>query len=335
MIFAFVVIALMFSSRSLSGEPSGQWGSYPNRPLVLQDLVPPDGRRFSLVNDFNYVDQSERLWEAPSGLVVDGASIPMPFWSLIGGPFEGLYREASVIHDAACCAKMQPWKDVHHMFYSAMRCSGVSWAKGKIMFLAVWAFGPHWKQLNSSMPASCMTEESPGRFHGAGSWPPPPVVDDNLWREIRQGTLSLLEARAVARPFFTQGPITDDDAIALVAKLQRRTDLTHEERQIVFLSVVQSELISDEEVAQLEQWIEQANPPLEVIEAQAEQLRNRRLTELRLFPRVRGLLQAANDYRIGTPSVTSRRLIVILYVSMVSIVLVVVVIRSALHKLRT
>src|SRR5437762_10475235 len=165
----FIVVAAIVSFTTLIAESAAQWGSYPNRPVTLQDLIPPDGRRFSLLNDFNYIDPSERLWEAPSGLVVDGASIPMPFWSLIGGPFEGLYREASVIHDAACCAKIQPWQDVHHMFYNAMRCSGVSWAKGKIMFLAVWAFGPHWKHPNSSMPTSCMTEEASGASPGAGS----------------------------------------------------------------------------------------------------------------------------------------------------------------------
>ena len=39
----------------------------------MRDLVPPDGRRFSLPHDFNYLDPNKQLWEAPSGLIVDGA----------------------------------------------------------------------------------------------------------------------------------------------------------------------------------------------------------------------------------------------------------------------
>jgi Protein of unknown function (DUF1353) len=38
----------------------------------------------------------------PAGAIVGGASIPQVFWSIIGGPFEDKYREASVIHDYYC-----------------------------------------------------------------------------------------------------------------------------------------------------------------------------------------------------------------------------------------
>ena len=36
------------------------------------------------------------------GRVVDGASIPSVFWSIIGAPYTGKYRDASVIHDYYC-----------------------------------------------------------------------------------------------------------------------------------------------------------------------------------------------------------------------------------------
>jgi len=134
--------------------------------------------------------------------------------------------------------------------------------------------------------------------------------------------LSLAEAKAVARPFFTQGAMTDTDALALVGKLQERIEVTPEERRIILLSVIQSELISDEEVMQLELWIEQANPSMKVIESKAEQFRNRRITELRLFPNVRGLLKTANDYRVGSPSVTPWTMIIILNAFGVAVALV-------------
>ncbi len=40
--------------------------------------------------------------------------------------------------------KSQPWKAVHRMFYNAMRCSGVNEIKAKIMYYAVYNFGPCW-----------------------------------------------------------------------------------------------------------------------------------------------------------------------------------------------
>lgn len=103
-----------------------------------------DGRTMRLLQPLSYVDPAGRTWTAPAGSVIDGASIPRPFWSLIGGPFEGRYRNASVIHDAACQKRDRPWEDVHLMFYHACRAGGVSEQKAKLMYLAVYHFGPRW-----------------------------------------------------------------------------------------------------------------------------------------------------------------------------------------------
>jgi hypothetical protein len=284
---------------NLSAQPASQWGSYPNRPLALQDLVPPDGRRFSLLHDFNYIDKTRRMWEAPTGLIVDGASIPMPFWSVIGGPFEGLYREASVVHDAGCCAETKPWKDVHHMFYDAMRCSGVGWVKANTMFFAVWWCGPRWTHLNTDMPAACKIAEPAGTSTALSSWKSlTPDVASELVAEIHRRELTLPEARAVARPFFTRGAMNDSGALEFVAKLKTRSNITPAEQQVIALSVTQSELISDEDVKGVEQWIEKENPSLEQIESRAEEMRNRRVTELRLFPEVRTLKRSLKNFLI-------------------------------------
>jgi hypothetical protein len=296
-----LVAGLVLSSHTLIAESASDWGSYLNRPLDLRDLVPPDGRRFSLPHEFNYRDQDKRLWEAPTDLIVDGASIPMPFWSVIGGPFEGLYREASVVHDAGCCAQMQPWKDVHRMFYNAMRCSGVGWVKAKTMYWAVWAGGPRWTHLNTTMPALCKLAPPSGTPLGLRSWLKfRPEVAGGLWREINDRTLTLPEARAVARPFFSRSAMTDKDAIEFVSKFKGKTDLTPEERNVIMLSVLQSELFSDGEVKQVEQWVEKENPPLDTIESRADEARKRNVAELRLFPKIEGLRQSLQDWR-GDP----------------------------------
>ena len=103
-----------------------------------------DGRTMTLLAPFEFVDAKNEHWIAPRGSVVDGASIPQFAWSIIGGPFEGLYRNASVIHDVACDEKKRPWNLVHETFHSAMLTSGVDPTKAKIMYAAVYHFGPRW-----------------------------------------------------------------------------------------------------------------------------------------------------------------------------------------------
>ena len=103
-----------------------------------------DGRRMRLLEKFIYVDPFCKSWSAPIGAVVDGASIPRIAWSVIGGPFEGKYRDASVIHDVACIEKKSTWQDVHLVFYYAMLARNVESWRAKVMYAAVYHFGPRW-----------------------------------------------------------------------------------------------------------------------------------------------------------------------------------------------
>lgn len=99
-----------------------------------------------LLDNVYYTGPDNKNWIAPKGSTVDGASIPHVFWSVIGGPLEGKYRSASVFHDVACVKKNTRWQDAAMMFYTAMRCSGVSPQKAKVMYTAVYRFGPHWPE---------------------------------------------------------------------------------------------------------------------------------------------------------------------------------------------
>jgi Protein of unknown function (DUF1353) len=105
-----------------------------------------DGRRMKLLQPLQYIDPACNVWDAPKESIVDGASIPQFAWSILGGPFEGKYRNASVIHDVACDQKTKPWEAVHEVFYNAMIASGVSIVTAKVMYAAVYHFGPRWPQ---------------------------------------------------------------------------------------------------------------------------------------------------------------------------------------------
>ncbi|WP_439669205.1 DUF1353 domain-containing protein [Cupriavidus necator] len=117
-------------------------GHYDNSPPLVEWLE--DGRHMRLKRPFGYVQESGRNWPVPTETVVDGASIPKVFWSLIGGPFEGRYRDASIVHDYYCDARTRSWQDTHRVFYEAMLCSGVATPQAKVMYYAVYRFGPRW-----------------------------------------------------------------------------------------------------------------------------------------------------------------------------------------------
>lgn len=105
-----------------------------------------DGRIARLLEAYAYIDCFDQRWDVPALAQVDGASIPRALWTLIGGPFEGRYRNASIIHDWFCDRRTRPWQRVHRMFYEAMLTSGVSATKARILYTGVFLGGPRWSQ---------------------------------------------------------------------------------------------------------------------------------------------------------------------------------------------
>ena len=102
-----ILLTVLFLSVASNNSPFGHF---------VGDVVAvflPDGRRMQLNADFAYISPSGKRWDAPKDSIVDGASIPQVFWTLVGGPFEGQYRNASIVHDVACVKRSEKWEDVH------------------------------------------------------------------------------------------------------------------------------------------------------------------------------------------------------------------------------
>lgn len=112
---------------------------------IRTEWLDTSGRQMELLETVIYIDQYGQVWEAPRGWIVDGSSIPKIFWTLVASPFVGQHRVASVFHDVACDRKVARWQDVHRMYYSACRKSGVSESQAKLLFAAVWLGGPRWE----------------------------------------------------------------------------------------------------------------------------------------------------------------------------------------------
>jgi hypothetical protein len=119
-----------------------KWGHYSG---YVEARWENDGRSMTLLSELRYTDPQGVVWIAPAGSQVDGASIPRSLWSLMGGPFEGKYRNASVLHDVAYEQRNRPWQVCDQMFYNAMRCSGVSAVEAGTMYYGLRKFGRHWK----------------------------------------------------------------------------------------------------------------------------------------------------------------------------------------------
>jgi Protein of unknown function (DUF1353) len=147
-----------------------------------------DGRTMTLLNELRYTDPKGVVWIAPAGSAVDGASIPRALWPFFGGPFEGKFRNASVLHDVAYDQKSRPWQQVDRMFYDAMRCSGVGAVEAKTFYYALYRHGRHWKLKKNTEEESRSTEVNPAEVDAIQQW-------------IRQTdpTLDQIDSRAAAR----------------------------------------------------------------------------------------------------------------------------------------
>lgn len=123
-------------------------------------------RDFVLLAPFRDVDPAGTTWVVPTGTVVNGASIPRPLWTLIGGPWDGPYRRPSVVHDYFFEQKKYSSDEVHRVFYDAMVTANVGRLKAKLMYWAVVRFNRRWVRANID-PLECNRLQAgrPGRVN--------------------------------------------------------------------------------------------------------------------------------------------------------------------------
>ena len=138
----------LFSTTPISAIADEYFGKFLDqlKGEFLADAKPRP--QFKIEKKFRFEDPNGLLWSTPRGTKVDGASIPQFFWSIIGGPFEGAYINASVIHDHYCRTKERTAHDTHRNFYYGMMASNVPEWKADLMHWAVSTFGPSWKLEN-------------------------------------------------------------------------------------------------------------------------------------------------------------------------------------------
>lgn len=165
-------------------------------PLDMR-AQPGSSHNFVLLADFSFQDDSGRIWTAPKGTTVDGASVPRLLWPFVGSPWAGRYKEAAVIHDHFCVTKSRPWQATHMVFYEAMISNDVLPLDALIMYAGVYRFGPRWtneernfnacsariaaqRQVSIKDISAMCHRDYAGR--GRVDWQPEPVESD--WSEL-------------------------------------------------------------------------------------------------------------------------------------------------------
>lgn len=116
-------------------------------------------REMILIEGLTFVDYAGEAWPVPSGARIDGASIPRVLWALIGSPFTGLYRRASVPHDYYCNVRTRSWIATHKMFFHGMVADGVDPCEAARLYKAVYLFGPRWDANGNDIKPKCDPNE--------------------------------------------------------------------------------------------------------------------------------------------------------------------------------
>lgn len=127
---------------AFSGEPRTIWQTEANKP----------DRVMTLIDAFTFTDPNGVVWTAAAGDEVDGASIPRSLWSVVGSPYTGDYRRASIVHDIACLkaqGDVPARRKADKMFYHACRAGGCNSREATLLYIGVrigaaWDAVPHW-----------------------------------------------------------------------------------------------------------------------------------------------------------------------------------------------
>ena len=171
-----LVAPLLTAPTNVSAAAKGEF-----KGRILAEWL-PDNRKMQLAEPFEFISPDGRRWPVPAGTVVDGASIPKVFWSIIGGPFEGAYRGPSVVHDYYCVVRTRGFRDVHRMFHEAMLAAGVGDRRARLMFEAVDRFGPTWD--DPKIDPKCEVVDKKYDFERcARNWRKPGLRQPSLGRE--------------------------------------------------------------------------------------------------------------------------------------------------------
>jgi hypothetical protein len=117
--------------------PNGEFIS--DEPETIWATEKGPDRNMKLLKEFTFIDPHNNSWIAPKDSIINGASIPRALWTLVGSPYTGDYRRASIVHDIACekANGFLERRAADRMFYHACRAGGCSIKESTLLYLGV------------------------------------------------------------------------------------------------------------------------------------------------------------------------------------------------------
>jgi endonuclease G len=122
----------------------GAWLTIPRIEVFAQGGNPRES--VQLVEPLGWADADGREWWVPAGFRYNGASVPRPFWSIVGHPLGGRVLRASGLHDWHCRMHDDDSGGAHRRFYEGLRADGVARWRADLMYAAVRNFGPQFRR---------------------------------------------------------------------------------------------------------------------------------------------------------------------------------------------
>lgn len=125
--------------------------------------------RFKLTEDFTYITKDGQTITAPKNFITDGASIPRPFRSFVGSPWDYLYGWAAVIHDLGYKVQERTRKEVDDIFLEGMEEKGEALWRRRVMYRAVrlWSWIPWLIHKWRNNRADGITKKELDELHGS------------------------------------------------------------------------------------------------------------------------------------------------------------------------
>jgi len=189
-----IVTVFAFSTGLLAAEGGeADHGSFEGR-VVVEWLDDPFVPTMRLAEPFAYEQSKGKIWKVPQGHVIKGRGMPPLFRDLIGQPFYGGYRKASIVYDHATQEMKQPWDEAQLMFLEASMAEGINESEAKAMYMLLRAQGSRWEVPGSRCYGSCHGKTEPLLWR--------PTVDeavvDDLLGWVRRDNPSLLQIEQFA-----------------------------------------------------------------------------------------------------------------------------------------
>jgi hypothetical protein len=112
-----------------------------NGDVILEEL---NNGFWKLQDDFSYENDFIKV-SVKSGFTTDGASIPRPFWSIIGNPLEDDLLKPAIIHDGLYALKLLKREESDKLLKEMLLFNGTSKVKTYLICYLVRLFGGmHW-----------------------------------------------------------------------------------------------------------------------------------------------------------------------------------------------